>query len=131
MGRKKEEKEIVNIKNGPYMSISMYNFEGTIDQMIEFLTKRKEEDRKTLERVYPDNFEDIMIKYQEVYGWGDDDKFLEARFSRLETDEEFEARLKKNREISKSKKEADRLAALKKEQDELELYEKLKKKYES
>lgn len=130
MVRKKEEKNIVNISKGPYLSISMYDFEGTIDEMIEFLTKRKEEDRVTMERLYPDNFEDIKIKYLEVTDW-DGDRSLEARFSRLETDEEFKARLKKNREISKSKKEADRIAALKKEQEELELYEKLKKKYES
>ena len=98
--------------------------------MIEFLTKRKEEDRVAMERLYPDNFEDIKINYEEITDWYGD-RHLEARFSRLETDEEFEDRLKKNREISKSKKEADRIAALKKEQDELELYEKLKKKYES
>ena len=130
MGRKKEEKKIINIERGPYMSISFYDFEGTIDYMIEFLTKRKEEDRKTLELLYPDNFEDIIITYEEISTW-DGDRFLEASFSRIETDEEFENRLKKNREIVKSKKEAERLAALKKEQEELELYEKLKKKYES
>lgn len=130
MARKKEEKKIINIKRGPYMSISFYDFEGTIDYMIEFLTKRKEEDRKTLELLYPDNFEDIIVTYKEISTW-DEDRLLEACFSRPETDEEFKDRLKKNREISKSKKEADRIAALKKEQDELELYEKLKKKYES
>lgn len=130
MARKKEEKKIINIKRGPYMSISFYDFEGTIDYMIEFLTKRKEEDRKTLELLYPDNFEDIIITYKEISTW-DGDSLLEASFSRLETDEEFKDRLKKNREESKSKKEADRIAALQKEQDELELYEKLKKKYES
>lgn len=130
MARKKEEKKIINIKRGPYMSISFYDFEGSIDYMIEFLTKRKEEDRKTLELLYPDNFEDIIITYKEISTW-DGDSLLEASFSRLETDEEFKDRLKKNREESKSKKEADRIAALQKEQDELELYEKLKKKYES
>lgn len=133
MARKKEEKQLVKVDENtlpqPYFSTS--DIDGkTLNEVSQFFYNLKESLRTILTDCKFENIDELVenARIIEIYDYDGNSWRLES--FRLETDEEFEKRLEKNKKIAQSKKEAAKLEAAKKEKEELELYNKLKQKYE-
>lgn len=94
--------------------------DGTIEALLAYLEGMKED---AAER----GFEDVRIDYEHEYEYGEECIIYRVVGSRLETDREQEKRLAIAKKRRKQKKEEKIQKALR----ELELYEKLKKKFET
>lgn len=112
MGRKVER---IKVRKGFHEYI---DFEGSFESIREMLN--------SLEEKYPGW--DLSIEREYSYSEYESDKW-DLYGSRLENDEEYEARMEKNRNARKAAAEKRKLDKLKKEQEERELFEKLKDKY--
>jgi len=103
--------------------MSLYDFEKSLDELIEDLAALKE---RYL------TYTDFTFEHNVNYGFYDEQshEFIIYGY-RMETDEEYETRQEKNR-IAREKAKKQRAAAkLKKIEEEKVLLEKLKEKYES
>lgn len=135
------EKQYIKIKDVPYMYLDLDIFRGELTEVSNAILNI----RNRLKEAYDNRSKDVkemftpfesydIIKIDIDYG-PDSDIYINA--FRLETDEEYEIRMKKEREYKKkvaiaNKKRQETLEKRKKEAEkkEFELYQKLKEKYE-
>lgn len=110
---KKQEKRLLT---GTYIQdISIYDFEGTLDEVINSLGALK---------ALHSQFDNLSIEVVQSY----EDVFFTLVGDRLETDEEFESRIQEEKQ--REQRKLKRLAKTqKKAEDERKLYERLKKKF--
>ena len=94
------------------------DFEGSFESIREMLN--------SLEEKYPEW--DLSVEYEYAYSEYEPNSW-ELYGSRLENDEEYEARMAKNAKARKAANEKRKLDKLKKEAEEKALFEKLKEKY--
>lgn len=135
------EKQYIKIKDVPYIYLDLDIFRGELTEVSNAILNI----RNKLKEAYDNRSKNIkekftpfesyeIIKIDIAYG-SDSDIYINA--FRLETDEEYEIRMKREREYKKkvaiaNKKRQETLEKRKKEAEkkEFELYQKLKEKYE-
>lgn len=130
---KRLQKNKVPVKNIPYSYFDLDNLDGkTIEEAVEYIQNIKKVLIDNCIQSNMPNYEDWIDNVYFYFDYGyDNDREWHLRSFRMETDEEFEERKKKNREISKALKQKAIENAAKKEAEELALFNKLKLKYEN
>ena len=120
------------MKNIPYVYIDIYDiFKGPLTEVAQKILDLKNKLREQY-NLFPNDFNELTIELN--FDWDHDDIYFYLSTYRMETDEEYNIRIKKEEELKIKRKEAAKKANIskkkKQEENEKKLYEKLKNKYE-
>lgn len=139
--KKKEEKLEVRMKLPIYISFD--NFEGDTEKIIQFLENiyhKLVEWVQSSEKAYPNAINALYNQHilschryeiDHYFSSFDGDKEINLYGIRWETDEEFNLRLEKAKRDKLNAQKAAKTKKINQEKAELELFNKLKKKYDS
>lgn len=116
--KKKEEKKLLQIKDSPFINLSIYDFEGEIDEVCQKIQEIKNQIKTRIElyekegrKITPfEAYKKISIKISR----GFEDTYLELVCEREETDEELEKRI----QTKKCRKESAAKSAKKRKEEQ-------------
>ena len=106
-----------------HQNLGEINLDGSIEGAIKDLQKKKKE-------LEDKGYFDINIECEDYYDYGDSCARISMDANRLETDEEYDKRMERDKGRAAAAAKAAATRAKNKEAKELEIYEKLRKKFE-